>query len=125
MTEYKNLSGTPMPSIVDTEYRGCNFAQPAPVQIDGVWQGVRLFPGDDTPRVFRDCNLCNAEPPPGSIVISCNTIVKQFGVSVEAPLAPDGPLVTRSAGIVHGRYVADRGEYEYFESPQIVLEEGE
>ena len=74
MTEGKNFSGQPTPSIIDDHYRRCNFAQPAPVDSGGgVYVGVRLFPGDDTPPTFQRCNLANCEPPPGSTVVDCMT----------------------------------------------------
>ena len=63
--ERKNFSGQATPSAVDTIYRECNFSQPVP--------GTQLFPGDDTPRIFIDCNLVNALPPAGSTVRRCNT----------------------------------------------------
>jgi len=65
MTKNKNFSGQETPSIIDTEYESCNFSQPVP--------GTQLFPGDDTPRIFIDCNLVNALPPAGSTVRRCNT----------------------------------------------------
>jgi len=56
------------------EYVRCNFSRKLPTDIGGgVMRGTRLFPGDDTPRTFRQCNLTNCEPPPGSTVIESNT----------------------------------------------------
>ena len=37
--------------------------------------GHRIFPDDDTPRTFVNCNLLNATPPPGSTVTGCNTTI--------------------------------------------------
>lgn len=63
MTEHKNFTGQATPSIVDTEYRRCNFTQET--------AHTRLFPGDDTPRTFTRCNLKNCDLPPGSATVGC------------------------------------------------------
>ncbi len=79
MTERKNFSGQATPSILDTEYSNCNFTQVLPdpnvVSDPNEPARVRIFPGDDTPRMFFRCNLVNCEVPPGSIVIKCNTSI--------------------------------------------------
>lgn len=59
-----NYSGQTSPEK-KPKYRSCNFSQPVP--------GTRLWPGDDTPRVFEECNLVNCVPPPGSTLTKCNT----------------------------------------------------
>ena len=73
VTERKNFSGQATPSIIDTEYQRCNFAQVLPDP--NLPNRVRLFPGDDTPRTFFRCNLVNCEVPPGSTVTKCNTSI--------------------------------------------------
>ena len=73
VTESKNFSGQATPSIIDTEYQRCNFAQVLPDP--NLPNRVRLFPGDDTPRTFFRCNLVNCEVPPDSTVIKCNTSI--------------------------------------------------
>ena len=73
MTERKNFSGQATPSIIDTEYQRCNFAQTLPDP--NVPNRVRIFPGDDTPRTFFRCNLVNCQVPPGSTVVKCNTSI--------------------------------------------------
>ena len=68
MIKNKNFSGQETPSIIAGEYRNCNFSQPVP--------GTRIFPGDDKPRTFYECNLVNCIPPPGSNLLGgtgCNT----------------------------------------------------
>jgi hypothetical protein len=60
------------------EYVECNFSQLTPFWNGANWRGHRLFPGDDTPRTFTRCNMVNAEPPPGSILVGCNTWIKEF-----------------------------------------------
>lgn len=72
MTEKKLFTNQDTPSIIDTEYRNCNFGHTEAVKDNGQWKGHKLFPGDDTPRTFIDCNLINCEPPPGSTVIGGN-----------------------------------------------------
>lgn len=73
VTDRKNFSGQATPSVIDTEYRNCNFAQTLPDP--NLPNRVRLFPGDDTPRTFIRCNLVNCEVPPGSTVLKCNTSI--------------------------------------------------
>ncbi len=73
VTERKNFSGQATPSIIDTEYQRCNFAQTLPDP--NLPNRVRIFPGDDTPRTFVRCNLVNCEVPPGSTVVRCNTSI--------------------------------------------------
>lgn len=73
----KNFTGQPTPKIIAGEYRNCNFSQPVP--------GTRIFPGDDTPRTFFECNLVNCIPPPGSTLIGgtgCNTTQVERKVEV-------------------------------------------
>ena len=73
MISEKNFSNMDPALIpVDDQYVRCNFSQEQPAST-GPLAGVRLFPGDDTPRTFTDCNLFNCEPPPGSILVRCNT----------------------------------------------------
>ena len=111
MTEGKRFTGQVTPSIVDTEYRNCNFSQPAPVdgtgEAAGRMRGVRLFPGDDTPRTFIDCNLLNCEVPPGSTVIGGLTAVVERITTAEL-VNVDG-LELRGESVshrVHGKWTA-------------------
>ena len=70
MITAKNFSGqlTPaikgQPAIVE-RYGNCNFTQPQP--------NTRIFPGDDTPREFIECNLVNCIVPAGCKLTRCNT----------------------------------------------------
>lgn len=78
MTTEKNFSKTPTPSIADGHYLRCNFSQLQPVDSGGgVMRGVRLFPGDDTPRTFEECTLTNCEVPPGSTIIRGARIIRE------------------------------------------------
>ena len=120
MTKGKNFSGQPTPSIIDTEYRRCNFSQPAPIDVAGFKRGVRLFPGDDTPRTFVNCGMMNAEPPPGSTVTGCLTVVKQMGVVTSTDtITIDGAseTVEHHSDFVHGRFDPATGGYEDFPVP--------
>ena len=81
MKQNKNYSGQINPEK-DTEYRNCNFSQPTAIEVKEVMQGVRLFPDDDTPRTFIECNLVNCQVPPESKIERCNTalIIVKDGV---------------------------------------------
>ena len=118
VTVGKNFAGQVTPSIVDTEYVECNFAQPEPVLDGSDYVGVRLFPGDDTPRTFTDCLMTNCEPPPGS---TCNrrcTIRRKNVVVDTDTITVDGQSVTLNsyADVVYGHY--RNGECTYFPAPK-------
>ena len=105
-TERKNFTGQQTPKIIDGEYRNCNFSQPAPIEVVGKKVGVRIFPGDDTPRIFFECNLVNCQPPPGSTLTNCNTTLRESVVEVGTEdVTIDGRAVTikRFADRIHGR----------------------
>ena len=127
MTKNKNFSGQETPSIVDTEYESCNFSQPAPVDSGGgVMVGVRLFPGDDTPRSFSGCNMVNCEPPPGSIVIGCNTTIRASSVVASSDtLIIDGVEATLETKVdrIYGRL--KDGAYEYKDTPTDIAVEND
>ena len=108
MTEHKDFSGQVFPVIADTEYLRCKFNHPAPVVLAGEERrGVRIFPGDDTPRIFINCSLVNAEPPPGSILTNCLTCMKERNVvtSVDT-LTIDSKIevIEHHSDFVYGKY---------------------
>ena len=108
MIEGKNFARTTTPRLIDTEYRDCNFSQSQPIDVDGKKRGVRLFPGDNTPRTFINCNLVNAEPPPGSTVTNCNTwIIERNAVTSTDSVTVDGTRVEidHHSDFVHSHYV--------------------
>lgn len=75
MQKAKNYAGQLTPEDIDSEYQNCNFSQAGSRRgVDG-WQSARIFPDDDTPRTFIECNLQNALPPPASTLIRCNTSI--------------------------------------------------
>ena len=110
MISGRNFTGTDIADIpVDTEYQRCNFSRRAPIDIGGgVMRGHRLFPGDDTPRTFTDCNLVNCEPPPGSTVVRCNTTIVDTRIvsSTETITLPDASeiVVEHHSSIFYGKY---------------------
>ena len=115
MTRGKNFVGQITPSIIDGEYIRCHFSQPAPIEVAGKQRGVRLFPGDDTPRVFRDCCLVNCEVPPGSTIIGGNTAIKVVrALTGSDTITVDGEEIVLEyyADIIHGRVNPDTLAYE-------------
>ena len=89
---------------LDTEYVECAFWFEQPVFPGPV--GNRIFPGDDTPRTFIDCNLANTLPPPGSTLIRCNTTLSERHVLKEVDTVTIGAtVITRQQleTLVHGR----------------------
>lgn len=121
----KNFSNMDPATIpVDDEYIQCNFTQTVPDTSGADPKGVRLFPGDDTPRIFRNCNLVNCEVPPGSTVENCNTTIKEFDISRgEETITVDGQVVhTRplTKQVIYGRVNPSTGEYIYLPIPDEV-----
>lgn len=94
---------------VDTEYEFCNFSRIQPDTSGAEVVGVRLFPGDDTPRIFRSCNMMNCEPPPGSTLIGCNTyIITQGELGPVDTLTIDGVVEHTTQyhdRTIHARYI--------------------
>jgi len=116
MTKNKTFN-TPTPSIVDVEYGYCNFRQPAPWGDGPNKIGVRIFPGDDTPRIFRYCTLINCELPPGSIAEHCNTALVVTGIVVSSEdVIIDGETITVEDFVsrTYGKYDAATEGYIYF-----------
>jgi hypothetical protein len=114
----KNFSNfTPGTIPEDTEYVQCNFSQRVPVA--GVNPtGVEIFPGYSGPTItFRNCNLVNCQPPPGSIVIESNTSISEYDVfDRDETIEVDGQVVnsrTFTKQVIHGKYNPDTENYEY------------
>lgn len=121
MIRQKSFAGEITPRLIDTEYEECNFSQPQPVDNAGVKTGVRIFPGDDTPRTFIRCNLVNCELPPDSSVIDCLQIIMQRDVAVNShTIVVDGVQVAsleQKSDFIYGRYLPD-GTIEYLGTPR-------
>jgi len=120
MTEEKYFANQDVPSVIDTEYRRCNFAHKAAIQVEGQWRGHRLFPGDDTPRNFIDCNLVNCELPPGSTVLHCNNAIitpEVFqGESADIIIDGESVVIQHFLRIVRGKWTPSG--YIYFTPPK-------
>jgi hypothetical protein len=118
-TQRKNFTNQDTPSIVDTDYILCNFFHDQPIDVGGgVFEGVRLFPGDDTPRSFTQCNLVNCAVPPGSTVINCNTSIVETGLlGATETVTIDGQdvVIQHHKNRVHGKWTPTG--YEYHPSP--------
>ena len=104
--QYANYCGKTDLDISDTSFYKCNFSQLQP--FSGInWVGNQIFK-DNTPRIFIECNLCNVEPPSGSLVQDCLTIIKRFGVPVSGQLYD----------ITYGFWNPVIKDYTYFDSPK-------
>ena len=114
MIQRRNFSGQPTPAVIDLVYQECNFSFPEPRDVGGRKRGVRLFPDDDTPRTFIRCNLTNAEPPPGSTVVNCNTTMKETNQvrAVETVIVDGETLeIAFHQDVIHGRWDPASGAY--------------
>jgi hypothetical protein len=123
MIRRQNFHNRPDPDVGgETEFERCNFSQDQPVDSGGgVYVGVRLFPGDDTPRTFTNCNLTNAEPPPGSTCVGCNhNILRRNVVTSQDTITVDGQSTTldHHSQIVYGVYDPVAGSYDYLPTPR-------
>ena len=115
MIENGNFRGQQTPSNISGEYKNCSFAHPQPVDTNGVKTGHRLFPSDDTPRTFINCNLVNCEPPPGSTLLKCNTTIVSRGiVSSTDSIVIDGEEITVDdySDVIHGKYTENGYIYQ-------------
>lgn len=123
MTKDKNFSNKTVPSIIDTEYKDCNFSHSNCLTVLGQKVGHRIFPDDDTPRTFIDCNLTNCEPPPGSLIMKANgkqtgpTIVERIVVVNTEVLEIDSEKieVNNYVNRIYGNYY--QGVYSYHAIP--------
>lgn len=106
---------------LDTEYVRCNFMRRQPDMSGPQPVGVRLFPGDDTPRTFRRCNMINCEPPPGSTLIQCNTkLIEKDVPTVQDRIIVDGTTVhtrQRTLTRLHGQWNPQSESYQYLGTP--------
>ncbi len=115
MIKDKNFSNKTVPSIIDTEYRDCNFSHSNCLTVFGQKVGHRIFPDDDTPRTFIDCNMVNCEPPPNSNLIHCNTAIRENRVEVASEdLIIDGDTIQVEdyVNMIYGRYIGDVYVYQ-------------
>lgn len=98
MTSHRRFRNQLTPSIIDTEYRYCDFSHDSAVDVgSGTYRGTRIFPGDDTARIFFRCKLCNVIVPPGSTVTECNTAIFRRDVLLDTDtVVVDGENVVAS-----------------------------
>ena len=131
MIKNQNFSGIPPADLPDEfEFENCNFSKLQP-DTTGAAIGVRLWPGDDRPRTFIDCNLPNCEVPPGSTVTGCNTSVVELAIQADASedfvVEVDGVEVSRRPRFlhrVHGRYT-DADTFDRLPTPDEVFIEND
>ena len=111
---FSNADPTALPA--DTEYERCNFSHTQPASL-GPALGVRLWPGDDTPRTFTDCNLFNCEPPPGSTLVNSNAWIAETGLNAHVDELTVNGVVQHTnqyhKGRRHGRYNPVTEQYDY------------
>ena len=91
-----NWTGTPLDQIPKADrYVRCLFTRQEAFDDAGEMKGHRLFPGDDTPRIFEDCGLQNIEPPPGSTIVGRGRFdVISTAVAFTDEITVDGEVVS-------------------------------
>ena len=115
-TSGKGFVGQATPRIIDDVYEQCNFMSRQINEVNGLKVGVRLFPGDDTPRTFIRCNLINREVPPGSTIVGGNTALIQYDVVTSTDsIDIDGEIILleNKSNFCYGRYNPDTLQVEY------------
>lgn len=118
MISGKNFSNQIVPFEIDTEYKDCNFSHSNCLTVFGQKVGHRIFPDDDTPRTFIDCNMINCEPPPGSNLINSRARVVERMVVVNSEIIniDDEQIVAKDyVDKLHGTYL--EGRYIYHSIP--------
>jgi hypothetical protein len=120
MITEKNFFGETDPDVGgETEFTNCNFAHPQPVLDGADYIGVRVFPGDDTPRTFTRCNLVNCEVPPGSTMTKCNRAIVRRNVvtnSEDIVIGAETITVEIKANLCYGHQIGP-GIYNYYAVP--------
>ena len=109
--------------FIDVLYVNCNFSQDQPDTSGAQPKGVRLFPGDDTPRHFEDCNLHNCELPPGSTSSGiCNrSVVEHSALDDTQKVIIGGKEIGVKKNYVmrvHGAY-DENNKLIYLKSPKV------
>ena len=121
----QNFTIIPLADIPKADiYRRCLFSRGDPFDDNGVKKGHRLFPGDDTPRVFIDCGMQNIEPTPGSSVAGqtrCDVI--ELAVAFTEEIEVDGVVVSSEEfhdSIYHGTWDTQTETYDRTGAPSSV-----
>lgn len=125
-TKGKGFVGQSTPRIIDTAYEQCNFMSRSVNEIDGLKVGIRIFPGDDTPRTFLNCNLINRIVPPGSTIINCNTSIIEYDVVTSTETVQIGSEVIsidNKSNFCHGFYDPETLSPDYKQVPDEIPQE--
>ena len=123
MIAFKDFSGLAIADIpADTEYRHCTFSRPAPLDDgQGGKVGHQLFPGDSTPRTFRNCIMANCVPPAGANVVDCNLVLAEYLIPTTVDeVVVDGVVVSRWQhydAVIYGRTDPATGDAILNETP--------
>ncbi len=114
----RNFRNGKLPPLRDT-YISCAFCFDTADERSGNKIGHRIFPGDDTPRTFIECNLVNCIPPPGSTLIDCNTAILERNLVSGRPNDPDTDDPDLDV-VIHGRTNPETLDAEYLDTPKRV-----
>lgn len=116
---FSNADPSALPA--DTDYVQCNFTQRVPTTQGQRRRGVRLWPADDTPRTFTNCNMVNCEPPPGSTYVNCNSSISEYDVfAFTDEIVVDTVVVSsedKHDQVIYGRYDAETESYIDHQDP--------
>ena len=115
------------PETTETNFNHMNFAQDAPVLVDGKYRPVRIWPDDETKRTLTDCYCVNCEFGENITLIRCQTAIVRHKIDI-APIEVviDGkPIIqARKADVVTGRWVPETREFVDYDVPvENVIEE--
>ena len=116
----KNYRDGALPPL-QASYTGFAFAFDNSVERAGKRVGQRIFPGDDTPRTFTECNLVNCIVPPGSTIVDCNTSILERNISTARPGRRAGTLEVEC--LIHGHYNPATLRAVYKATPKRVLQD--
>lgn len=115
----KNYRNGRKPPILK-EYDGYAFCfDDCLITREGDKRPHRIFPDDDTPRTFINCNLVNAMPPPGSKLTDCNTTIIERDLPTVRLTAKGDPELEC---IIHGRTNPDTLKVEEKETKQRIIQ---
>lgn len=97
--ESKNYRNGKVPPLQEV-YEGYAFCFDTADKIGAVYKPHRIFPNDNTPRTFINCNLVNAIPAPTATLINCNTSIIERNLPTGEMDSKGNPVFEC---IVHGR----------------------
>ena len=85
------------------EFVNQNFAATEPIEVDGAIKGVPLHQDLGEPVRYICCNLINREPPAGSVLDRCNTVLRRYGINVQQE---NRTFTGKAAAMIRGQAVA-------------------